>query len=72
MTDQYKIKRLMTHHSAVICPGCGMEIRKTDDMSNVEYVRTKRKTDVFFFIPDAAQNERGTECGAERGKPHGF
>ncbi|MDY5663078.1 MAG: hypothetical protein SPF46_01265 [Blautia sp.] len=48
MTDQYKIKRLMTHRSAVICPGCGMEIRKTDDMSNVEYVRTKRKTDVFF------------------------
>lgn len=48
MTDQYKIKRLMTHRSVVICPGCGMEIRKTDDMSNVEYVRTKRKTDVFF------------------------
>lgn len=48
MTDKDKIKRLKMHLSAVTCPGCGQEIKETDDMSKVEYVRTKRVTDVFF------------------------
>lgn len=75
MTDQYKIKRLMTHRSAVICPGCGMEIRKTDDMSNVEYVRTKRKTDVFFsYRMHGKSLEQGKEImfigrRVKKGKP---
>lgn len=48
MTDEAKKKALMKHQSEVICPGCGQEIKETDDMSKVEYVRTKRATDVFF------------------------
>lgn len=44
-----KIKRILrAHRSPVNCPGCGKEIKESDDMDGVEYVRTKRKTDVFF------------------------
>lgn len=48
MTDEAKKKALGKHQGTVTCPGCGKEIKKTDDMSNIEYVRTKRTTDVFF------------------------
>lgn len=51
MTDKLKKKKLAGYweeHHPVICPGCGKAIRPDDDMSKVEYVRTKRKTDVFF------------------------
>ena len=42
-------KRIESHWDhPVICPGCGKEIKPDDDMGNVEYVRTKRKTDIFF------------------------
>lgn len=44
-----KKKRIESHWDhPVICPGCGKEIKPDDDMGNVEYVRTKRKTDIFF------------------------
>lgn len=43
-----KKKRITNHHSEVYCPGCGEQIQESDDMSKIEYVRTKRKTDVFF------------------------
>ena len=51
MTDKLKKKKLTDYwewNHPVICPGCGKEIRPDDDMSKVEYVRTKRKTDIFF------------------------
>lgn len=48
MTDEYKKKVLRRNGSAVICPGCGNKISESEDLSKVEYVRTKRKTDVFF------------------------
>lgn len=50
MTDQAKKKALNKHFSEVLCPGCGQAIRESDDMSRIQYVRTKRATDVFFFI----------------------
>ncbi|MBC5689757.1 hypothetical protein H8S37_12600 [Mediterraneibacter sp. NSJ-55] len=34
--------------SPVICPGCREVIKENEDLSKVEYVRTKRKTDVLF------------------------
>lgn len=48
MTNEQKKKRLESCSSPAVCPGCGEEIRPDDDMRKVEYVRTKRKTDVFF------------------------
>ncbi len=48
MTDQQKRKHLEKHKSPVICPGCGKTIYPDDDLRCVEYVRTKRRTDVFF------------------------
>lgn len=47
MTNAQKKKRIESHWDhPVICPGCGKEIKPDDDMW--EYVRTKRKTDIFF------------------------
>ena len=49
ITDRKKKKRIISRHlSAVICPGCRKEITEDEDLSKVEYVRTKRATDVFF------------------------
>lgn len=50
MTDQAKKKALNKHFSEVLCPGCGQAIRESDDMSRIQYVRTKRATDVFFTL----------------------
>lgn len=48
MTEQQKRKHLEKHNSPVTCPGCGETIKPDDDLRCVEYVRAKRKTDVFF------------------------
>ena len=48
MTERAKRKILEKQTGEVICPGCGEEIKDSDDLSTVEYVRTKRKTDIFF------------------------
>ncbi|MCH1971024.1 hypothetical protein MCI89_01510 [Muricomes sp. OA1] len=48
MTDKAKRNTLRKHKSAVCCPGCGEEINGDSDLTKVEYVRTKRGTDVFF------------------------
>ena len=32
----------------VICPGCNEVIREDEDLEGVEYVKTKRKTEIFF------------------------
>ena len=42
-----RTKNRTTVHK-VRCQGCGKEILSDEDMSKVEYVRTKRRTDVFF------------------------
>ena len=48
ITDRAKKKIILRHLSPVICPGCRKEITEDEDLSKVEYVRTKRATDVFF------------------------
>lgn len=48
MTDKAKKKIIASHRSPVICPGCRKVIAKDGDLDGVEYVRTKRATDVFF------------------------
>lgn len=48
MTSKEKLKRLKKHWSEVICPGCKEIISEDEDMEKVEYVKTKRGTDVFF------------------------
>lgn len=40
---------------SVKCQGCGNIIRSSDDLTNVEYVKTKRKTDLFFHKECADQ-----------------
>lgn len=32
----------------VKCQGCGKEICSDDDLTDVEYVKTKRNSDIFF------------------------
>lgn len=34
----------------VNCQGCGKEIRSTDDLGEVEYVKTKRGSEFFFHV----------------------
>ncbi len=48
MTDKAKKKIIAGHRSPIICPGCGKMIVENEDLRKVEYVRTKRATDVFF------------------------
>lgn len=48
MTDKTKKEKIAGHMSPVICPGCKKVIAVEEDLSKVEYVRTKRATDVFF------------------------
>lgn len=50
MTDKAKKKIIKSHSSPVICPGCGNVIAEEEDLRKVEYVRTKRATDVFFHM----------------------
>ena len=48
MTDNAKKKIIASHWGTVVCPGCKKVIAMDEDLSNVEYVKTKRHTDVFF------------------------
>ena len=48
MIEKQKKRILSRHWNPVVCPGCGKEILPDDNLDNVEYARTKRKTDVFF------------------------
>ena len=48
MTDEAKKKILKKQSGDVTCPGCGEQIRDSDNLKKVEYVRTKRKTDIFI------------------------
>lgn len=41
-------KWVENHKTPVICPGCNEAIREDEDFKGVEYVKTKRKTEIFF------------------------
>lgn len=41
-------KWVENHKTPVICPGCNEVIREDEDLEGVEYVKTKRKTEIFF------------------------
>ena len=43
-----KIDYLLNHGEKTYCQGCGKRIYPYDDMTDVEYVRTKRHTQIFF------------------------
>lgn len=48
MTKEQIRKQLIKQMAPVTCPGCGTVIRAEGDLEDVEYVRTKRKTELFF------------------------
>lgn len=59
MVDKAKIIRRVGEEKTVLgkkrrliglvkCQGCGTEIRSDEDLSEVEYVKTKRGSDLFF------------------------
>ena len=41
-------KYVEKHQGPVICPGCRKIIHEDDELKTVEYVKTKRKTEIFF------------------------
>lgn len=41
-------KWVENHKTSVICLGCNEVIREDEDLEGVEYVKTKRKTEIFF------------------------
>lgn len=41
-------KYVEKHQGPVICPGCRKIIHEDDELESVEYVKTKRKTEIFF------------------------
>lgn len=41
-------KWVENHKTPVICPGCNEVIREDEDLEGVEYVKTKRKAEIFF------------------------
>lgn len=45
--DTYKEKKFHEQFEPPVCTGCGKTIAE-QELSDVEYVRTKRKTDIFF------------------------
>lgn len=36
------------HKAPVICPGCDEAIREDDDLETIEYIKTKRGTEIFL------------------------
>ena len=49
MTDAQKKRVMSRQPGKIICQGCGEEIHPdTDDLSKVEYVKTKRGSEWFF------------------------
>lgn len=49
MTIEAKKKILLKYpDNAIKCPVCNGLINAGDDLSDVEYVKTKRKTDIFI------------------------
>lgn len=48
MTSNEKLRIMRRQWNPVVCAGCGEVILESDNLDEVEYVRTKRKTDIFF------------------------
>lgn len=36
------------HKECAICPGCKEYIRESDELADIEYIKTKRGTEVFL------------------------
>ena len=36
------------HKECAICPGCKEYIRENDELENIEYIKTKRGTEIFL------------------------
>lgn len=47
MTEKEKLKIFNRQGVDVCCIGCGVQLRGTDDFAEVEYIRTKRGTNLF-------------------------
>ncbi|MEG2869952.1 MAG: hypothetical protein RR875_00165 [Clostridium sp.] len=45
---QKKIRNFMNFGGEVQCQGCGIRIAPDDNMREIVYVKTKRKTERFF------------------------
>ena len=41
-------KMVEKHKAPVICPGCDEAIREDDDLETIEYIKTKRGTEIFL------------------------
>ena len=41
-------KMVEKHKVPVICPGCDEAIREDDDLETIEYIKTKRGTEIFL------------------------
>lgn len=41
-------KWVKKHKAPVICPGCDEVIREDDDLEIIEYIKTKRGTEIFL------------------------
>lgn len=48
MTDKQKKAAIKKYPGIIHCPGCGKRIKEGTDTAKIEYVKTKRKTEVFF------------------------
>ena len=44
LLEKYKER----HRGCAICPGCKEYIRGSDELADVEYIKTKRGTEVFL------------------------
>lgn len=44
LLEKYKER----HRECAICPGCKEYIRGSDELADVEYIKTKRGTEVFL------------------------
>lgn len=66
MTDKQKKTIMMRTQGKTCCQGCGKVIHpETDDLSRVEYVKTKRG-DHWFFHTACAGNVWGRKISREK------
>ena len=50
----------------VKCRGCGEEIRSDEDLTDVQYVKTKRGSELFFHTGDKKICKRQKGAGIDR------
>ena len=64
--DHPKYERNKKVSASVVCQGCHKAISSTDDLSEVDYVKTKRGS-VLFFHDDTVWGIYGTRRSSEGG-----